>query len=240
VTPLVLVHGFMGGGAQWAEQVAGFSTDREVIAVDLPGFGANAHLPVINTIGGFADWVIAQLRSKGVDRYHLMGHSMGGMIVQEMARRDADRIDHLILYATGSVGILPGRFETIAQSKERALADGAQETARRIAATWFLERENAPGYEACAEIACHSSIEAIVAGLDAMQVWSGEDYLPRIKHKTRIIWGDCDRTYAWAQINLLWTTIPKAQLAVVPDCAHAVHMEKSLIFNSLVLDFLPD
>jgi len=238
VTPLVLVHGFMGGSAQWQAQIAAFSGTYDVIAVDLPGFGANNHLPALHSISAFAEWVIAELRLRGVDRYHLLGHSMGGMIVQEMARMDQDHIDRLVLYGTGAVGVLPGRFETIEQSKARARVDGAKATARRISATWFLDRENAPAFEACAAVAEKAAPEAIQAGLDAMQGWRGSDLLHDIKSEALVIWGDGDRTYPWQQTQLLWTEIPKARLAVVPNCAHAVHLEMADIFNLLVSDFL--
>ena len=233
-----MVHGFMGGSAQWAEETARLSGIRQVIAIDLPGFGANSHLAPINTIGGFADWMIAELDSRNVQAFDLLGHSMGGMIVQEMARKAPDRIKKLVLYATGAKGVLPGRFETIAESKHRALSDGAQATARRIAATWFLHRETAAGYDSCAAIAEDASLGAILAGLDAMQDWSGETGLGNFPHETLVIWGDCDRTYAWEQTALLWRTIQKAQLAVVPGCAHAVHLEKPDLFTALLRDFL--
>ncbi len=180
MTPLVLVHGFMGGSAQWEAQIQAFSGTYDVIAVDLPGFGANNHLPALHSISAFAEWVIAELRRKGVERYHLLGHSMGGMIVQEMARLDQSHVERLVLYGTGATGVLPGRFETIEESKARAKADGAKATARRISATWFLERENAPALEACAEIAEQASPEAIQAGLDAMQGWHGANRLKQI------------------------------------------------------------
>lgn len=238
MTSLVLVHGFMGGSAQWLAQIAAFSERHDVIAVDLPGFGANNHLPALHSIGAFAEWVIAQLRLRGVERYHLLGHSMGGMIVQEMARMDQRHIERLVLYSTGSVGVLPGRFETIDESKARARADGAKATARRISATWFLDRENAPAFEACAAIAEQASPEAIQAGLDAMQGWRGADLLHEIKPETLVIWGDGDRTYPWQQTQLLWHDIPHARLAVVPNCAHAVHLERADVFNLIVADFL--
>lgn len=238
MTPLVLVHGFMGGSAQWADQSEALGDLFDVIAVDLPGFGANADLPVINSIGGFADWVIDHLRARGVDRYHLLGHSMGGMIVQEIARRDAERVDRLILYATGAIGVLPGRFETIAHSKARAVSDGPVATARRIAATWFFEREAALGYEGCAKIAAQAGLDAIEAGLDAMEGWSGVEALGDIAADTLIIWGDRDRTYAWEQTQLLWQGIARTHLAVVPGCAHAVHLEKPTFFNAILRDFL--
>ena len=210
----------------------------DVIALDLPGFGDNSALPVIDTIQGFADWVIGALTQRGITRYHLLGHSMGGMIAQEIAVRDKGRVDRLVLYATGSVGVLPGRIETIEESKRRSRADGAQATARRIAATWFLDREQASGYGACAAIAEQSHPDAIAAGLDAMQGWSGRAALPSITAPTLVLWGDRDRTYAWPQIETLWRDIPDATLAVVPNCAHAVHLEKPGLFNPLLLDFL--
>ena len=120
MTPLVLVHGFMGGSAQWDGCRDTLQQHANVVAVDLPGFGANAYLPPIDSIGGYADWVVRHLRGLGVEEYHLLGHSMGGMIAQEIARRDFERVDRLVLYATGAIGVLPGRFETIEESKKRA------------------------------------------------------------------------------------------------------------------------
>lgn len=237
MTPLVLVHGFMGGSDQWALQVP-LADGREVIAVDLPGFGKNARLDPVASIAGFADWVLAELSRRGVPRFDLLGHSMGGMIVQEMIRQAPDRLDRLILYGTASVGILPGRFEPIETSMERAEADGPRATARRISATWFLKGEAAPEYPLCAEIAEQSALPAILAGLEAMRDWSGEDNLAKIEAETLILWGESDRTYAWTQVEKLWRTIPDSHLAVVPGCAHAVHMERPEIFNLLVSGFL--
>lgn len=51
MTPLVLVHGFMGGSAQWDGYLDAIERQRDLILVDLPGFGANAQMPPINKIG---------------------------------------------------------------------------------------------------------------------------------------------------------------------------------------------
>nr|WP_256439787.1 alpha/beta hydrolase [Ruegeria sp. R13_0] len=233
-----MVHGFMGGSAQWDGCRDTLQQHADVIAVDLPGFGANAHLPPIDSIGGYADWVVQHLRSLGVEDYHLLGHSMGGMIAQEIALRDRERINRLVLYATGAIGVLPGRFETIEQSKQRAAEDGAAATARRIAATWFLDCEAAPGFEHCAAIAVQTTLPALEAGLDAMQAWSGEQNLSQIQQETLVLWGDKDRTYPWSQIQMLWETVPNTLLAVVPGCAHALHAEKPDFFTRLISDFL--
>lgn len=239
MTPLVFVHGFMGGSDQWHLQEP-LGDQRALVRLDLPGFGRNVQRAPVNRIEGFAQFALNELTKRGVNRFDLLGHSMGGMIVQEMVRLAPDRVRRLVLYGTGAVGVLPGRFEPIETSMARARIDGPARTARRIAATWFLQREQAPEFAGCADIAELGSLDAILAGLEAMQAWSGLDYLSEIKAKTLIVWGDCDRTYAWQQIETLWRTIPNCSLAVVPRCAHAVHMENAFLFNQLVEEFLSE
>lgn len=235
--PLVLVHGFMGGQAQWHLQRP-LNEHREVVEISLPGFGQRNAAPAIDTISGYARSVIADLDARQIRHFDLLGHSMGGMVVQEVIRQVPDRVARLVLYGTGAVGALPGRFETIAESKTRARHDGLQETARRIAATWFLEREHAAEYAACADIAAQSAPDAFDAGLDAMQSWSGEAHLAAIAAPTLVIWGDRDRTYPWTQVQMLWQGIHDAGLAVVAGAAHAVHLEKPTLFNAHIEDFL--
>ena len=238
MTPLVFVHGFMGGSRQWQAQARALATRFDVICVDLPGFGENAQLEALDSIADFAKWVLNVLSARGIERFHLIGHSMGGMVVQEMVATAPERIEQLVLYGTGATGVLPGRFETIGTSKRRAVADGSQATARRIAATWFLMREKAAAYDDCAAIAEQCSLQAILAGLDAMQGWSGAERLLEIQVRTLVVWGDRDRTYTWSQTQQLWRSISGASLAVIPHSAHAAHLEKPGLFNTIIEDFL--
>ncbi len=238
MTPVVFVHGFMGGSRQWQDQKNALGDDFDIIAVDLPGFGENAHLDAPDTIAEFAHWVLNDLSARGIDHFHLIGHSMGGMIVQEMIAQAPESIERLVLYGTGATGVLPGRFESLGTTKSRARADGARSTARRIAATWFLNGEIAAAYESCATIAERSSLQAIFAGLKAMQTWSGVSRLQQIQSKTLVLWGDHDRTYRWSQTEQLWQSISNASLAVIPDCAHAAHLEKPDLFNRTIQGFL--
>jgi len=237
VTPLVMVHGFLGGSDQWRLQDA-LAGGRPIVRVDLPGFGKNADMAPINRIEGFAEWVLSDVSARGLDRFDLLGHSMGGMIVQVMHHLAPDRINRIVLYGTGAVGELPGRFESISTSIDRAINDGAQATARRIAATWFCDYERSPEFPACARIAELAQLPAIEAGLRAMQDWSGEAALPDITSPALVLWGDLDRSYAWPQVEQLWRAIPTCNLAVVPNCAHAVHSEQPELFNSLINSFL--
>jgi 2-hydroxy-6-oxonona-2,4-dienedioate hydrolase len=235
---LVLVHGYLGGSSQWDAQVQFLSQHFDVIAVDLAGYG-NAHqLQAPTEMGAHAQAVLATLDQLGVNNFHLLGHSMGGMVVQEMVRIAPARVQKLVLYATGPQGSIPGRFETMARSRERIAEDGVERTARRICATWLLDREASPAYESLAMLATRASEQAAQAGLLAMEGWDGRDRLSEIQQRTLVVWGESDRSYSWPQIEKLWRNIPGASLAVLPACSHALHLERPSLFHTLLLEFL--
>ncbi len=235
---LVFVHGYLGGSPQWASQVEHFSDEFTVITPGLPGFGLNAQLDAPETITGFAQYVIDELDKQNIDQFYLVGHSMGGMIAQELTKLAPSRVEKLVLYGTGPIGVMPGRFETIAESRNRVVADGVESTARRISAKWFIGGESGTGYERCADIAVMSSLQAAQAGLTAMESWSGVEALPNIKAQTLVLWGDQDKSYHWPLPEMLWKQIPDASLSVVAGCSHAVHLEKPHLFNAILRDFL--
>jgi pimeloyl-ACP methyl ester carboxylesterase len=236
--PLVLVHGYLGGSSQWAAELQALSPHFDVIAPNLPGFGKSNHLTSPDQITGYAQAVLDSLDELGVQRFHLLGHSMGGMIVQEMVRLAPQRVTRLVLYATSALGLLPGRFETMARSRERLAQDGVDATARRISATWLLLREASPNARALGDLAAQASAQAAEAGLWAMERWDGQDQLAHITQPTLIVWGDQDRSYQWPQIERLWRGVAGASLAVLPRCAHALHLENPVVFHHLLLDFL--
>ena len=235
---LVLVHGYLGGSSQWAAELRALSPHLDVIAMDLPGFANSKHITSPDQITGYAQVVLDCLDQLGVARFHLLGHSMGGMIVQEIVHLAPQRVNRLVLYATGPLGLLPGRFETMARSRERLAQDGVDATARRISATWLLDREASPMAKTLGDLAAQASEQAAEAGLWAMERWDGRGNLSHIKQPTLIVWGDQDRSYQWPQIETMWRGIASASIAVLPNCSHALHLEYPQLFHSLLLDFL--
>lgn len=236
--PLVLVHGYLGGSRQWAQEIAHFSGGFDVIAPALPGFAEASDLQACNRIGDMADAVIALLDDLQVKQFILLGHSMGGMIAQEMAAKVGNRVLGLILYGTGPVGLLPDRFESIEVSRERLINDGVETTSRRIAAKWFRDGDAARGFDLVAKIGSATSREAALAGLDAMAHWDGRGALETLTMPTLILWGELDQSYRWNQIDLLWRRLPNAQLAVIPGASHAASLEKPHLFLAVLDDFL--
>jgi pimeloyl-ACP methyl ester carboxylesterase len=236
--PLVLVHGYLGGGGQWSGLASALADRFTVITIDLPGFSRAARAQAPATIGEFAQHVIAELDAGQVERFLLLGHSMGGMIAQEIAHRSPGRVERLVLYGTGPLGRMPERFEPLEVSLARLDRDGVESTARRIAATWFVHGERHPGFELASRIGAMASAAAARAALHAMAAWDGRAYLPALKMPSLIIWGDADRSYRWQQVEALWSGLANGSLAVVPGASHAVHLEKPEIFAAILKDYL--
>lgn len=230
----VMVHGYFGGSAQWAREMDYLSQQFDVIAVDLPGFGDSCAMNAPQTIEGFAQAVLNQLDVIGVAKFRLLGHSMGGMIVQEMCRLALQRVTQLYLYGTGPIGLIPGRFETMEESRQRLKTDGVIATSSRISAKWFIRGAADPFHPLCAQLGSQASEDAALAGLNAMESWDGRNFLSSLLVPTQLIWGEKDKSYNFEQVESLWRGIPDCSLAVIPAASHAAHLEQPAIFREIM------
>ena len=106
--PLVLVPGVGATTATWGAVRTGLSAEREVVALELPGFGRTPSLPGKVTVAAYADALEAHLRAEGLERADLVGSSLGARLVLEMARRGLGR---------SFVALDPGGFWSPAQQR---------------------------------------------------------------------------------------------------------------------------
>ena len=236
--PLVLVHGFLGSSKMWKLQIDFFKYHFRVITPDLPGFGRSNKAKSHNSIQSIANFLLDRLEEKKIDKFHLLGHSMGGMIVQEMAKKSGGKISKLVCYSTGPRGEMPGRFETVDQSRENIKKNGLEVTAKNIAQTWFVLGEKAKYFELCLEAGKQTSIEAADNALIAIKNWHGVKNLQDIKNNTLIIWGDKDKSYNLGQVQTLEKNISDSNLVIFKGGAHNVHLEQPDQFNHTIKDFL--
>lgn len=107
--PLLLVHGLGSSLRNWDPVVPALAAERDVVTVDLPGFGATPPLEGAVTIATLTDAVERFVESEGLAGVDIVGSSMGGRMVLEMARRG---------HAGTTVALDPGGFWT---DRQRAL-----------------------------------------------------------------------------------------------------------------------
>jgi pimeloyl-ACP methyl ester carboxylesterase len=86
--PLVLVHGIGCHWQMWKPVIAELTASREVVAVDLPGFGRSAPLPASRrpTVEALADALAEFFEAEGIERPHVAGNSLGGGLALELGR----------------------------------------------------------------------------------------------------------------------------------------------------------
>ena len=236
--PLVLIHGYLGSSEMWSLQKEYLSKYYRIIAPALPGFGESYKAQSLDNINSIAKLILKCLDEKKINEFHLMGHSMGGMVIQEMVKISQNRVKKLICFATGPIGDIPGRFETLDTTRERLKKDGLKKTLSRVPQKWFVEGSKAKYYYFCKNAVKNISIEAADSALIAMKNWRGYENLKNIKQDTLIIWGDKDASYNFDQVDVLKKNIPNSRLEIFKGCSHNVHLEESQKFNKTVKSFL--
>jgi pimeloyl-ACP methyl ester carboxylesterase len=86
----VFIHGWCCDHTHWRDQIPVFAKSHRVVAIDLPGHGASDKPDRDYTIDNFVDVAAALIKELGLDRPVVVGHSMGGVIVMNLARKHPD------------------------------------------------------------------------------------------------------------------------------------------------------
>ena len=236
--PFVFVHGYLCSSEMWCFQKNYSLKYYRVIAPSLPGFSESYKAKSLNTINDMANKIIEILNQKKIDKFNLIGHSMGGMVVQEITKIVGDRVNKLICFATGSIGDIPGRFETMDETRKKLKKDGTKISFSRVPPKWFVKGNKDKNYFLCENAVTNVSIETADNALLAMKNWKGIDNLKNIENETLIIWGDKDISYNFDQVNTLNKNIKNSRLEIFKGCCHNVHLEQPEKFNILIKNFL--
>ena len=222
----------------WEPQIDFFKDNFRVITLDLPGFGKSYKAKSLNSISEMAKNIFNCIDKKNIKEFHLIGHSMGGMIAQEMVNISGERINKLVCFATGSIGDIPDRFETIDASIQRLEKEGIKETIKRIPPKWFVEGHKSKYFYLCENAVKKITEETAFNALTAMKNWSGYKNLKNIKNQTLIVWGDKDKSYNFEQVDTLKKNILNSKIEIFKGCCHNAHLEKPEKFNETISQFL--
>jgi pyruvate dehydrogenase E2 component (dihydrolipoamide acetyltransferase) len=102
--PVVLLHGFGGDINIWVFNQEALAAKHTVYALDLPGHGGSAKDVGDGDLDSFVELVAGFLDEMGVEKAHLVGHSMGGGIAGSFALAHPDRVESLVLIASAGLG----------------------------------------------------------------------------------------------------------------------------------------
>jgi pimeloyl-ACP methyl ester carboxylesterase len=233
-----LLHGFASSARTWDATRTALDSEFRVITPDWPGFGKRAAEAPLHSAEEMAQFVIAHADTFGLERFHVLGYSMSGFVVQELLLSHAARIGRAVLYGAGARVDPVRRFEPLQRTIERLQADGVEKAVERVAATWFCAGDAALAYKACVEAGRHMSLDAAVAAMRAFEASDYRERLGAVSRNVLVIMGERDRTFPIEMGVELRDAIPGAQICVLPGCAHAAHLERPDLFNRVVCEFL--
>jgi 3-oxoadipate enol-lactonase len=237
--PLLLIQGLGYARWSWEPVVPGLAERYRVLFFDNRGIGESDKPEGPYTAREMADDALQVLDEAGVQRVHVLGASLGGMIAQELATAAPERVDRLVLCCTtpGGADAVPMPEVTVrlfAQAAEleplvalRRFVENAlgDEPAPALVENLFARRVANPpdpaGWQA------QAAAGAAFAGVD------GEIAAP-----TLVLHGTADNVIDHRNASLLADRIPGARVELLPGAGHLFFWEQPDAFVRIVTEFL--
>ena len=237
-TPVLFIHGFGGDLNSWMFTQPALAEGRRAIALDLPGHGGADKAVGAGDADMFAAAVADATAALGLDRVHLVGHSMGGAIALAVAARWPDRVAGLTLIATAGLGpeingafidafVRAGRRREAQEALAMLVHDPALVSRAMIEET--LRYKRLDGVAAALETIARAWFPN---GRQALDLRSA---LGALAVPVQLIWGSDDRIIPVSHAENLAATLP---VHIVEGVGHLPHMEKSGEVNRLIGQFI--
>ena len=218
--PVVLVHGLSGSTRWWAPNVPALARRHRVYLVDLPGFGAMRRERRRFALAEAAAWLHGWMEAVGLEKPHLVGHSMGGYISIRFAARWPEAVRRLVLVAPAvlpeggaMLGYLLPLLGAARHARPSFLPVLAWDALRTGPATLLR------------------------ASRDLLAGGARED-LQSISSPTLLVWGENDTLIPPAIGDLLRAEIPDSRLLVLKGAAHVPMFDRPEDFDAALLAFL--
>ncbi|MEN9779651.1 MAG: hypothetical protein RL087_755 [Pseudomonadota bacterium] len=244
---VLMLHGIGGGHLAFAPQVETFASQGyRAVAWDMPGYGHSAPIEPY-TFKGLAQSCIALIDSLKCGDVTLIGHSMGGMVAQEVVARRPDLVNRLVLCGTSpAFGRKPDGQSAdewqrnFVQSRTAPLDAGQsmQQLAQQLVPGMVGPSAMAEGVKLAAH--CMSQVPASTyrRALEALVTFDRRDGLAAIHVPTLLIAGEHDRNAPPSVMKKMADAIRSSSYHEMKGIGHLMNLEAPDAFDGAVLNFL--
>jgi pyruvate dehydrogenase E2 component (dihydrolipoyllysine-residue acetyltransferase) len=235
---VVLLHGFSGDALNWRFVIDELAAGRTVIAVDLPGHGASTKEVGSGSAEELGAAVLEVMDAEGIERAHLVGHSLGGLIAATLAATAPDRVASLALIAPAGLG-----EEIDAEFIDAIVAGSSRRDLKRALPKLFAD-QNLVTRELVEEVLRYKRAEGVAEALEAIrgEVFSDgrqarqvRDELGALQVPLLVVWGAEDEVIPSAQSA---AAPGSARVEVLVDVGHSPHVESPAAVSALINDHL--
>jgi pimeloyl-ACP methyl ester carboxylesterase len=241
--PVLLLHGVGCSADDWIGAARQFRGKFRVIRPDARGHGRSSAPPGPWTLADIVSDLVAIMDRLGVEKAHVAGFSMGGLLAQGLAIAHPDRVGKLAIIAATT-----GRTsEEQAQVEERLAYIRANHPAsyfdRHAAMRWFTKefsRDFPEVIDYCRRVVAANDHDGYV---NAYQVLVGNDLgpeLPRIRHKTLVLTGENDIGAGPKAARFIAERIAGSHLIVLPRLRHQLLLEAPELVGGILREFFSD
>ena len=236
---ILFLHGFNGNSKSWAYQFNFFKNKSSVISIDAPGFGKSDPSSIdMDVIAGV---VVRLLKSLKISKFHVVGHSMGGMLAQILGSKYSNNVGKLVLSCTFKGYNLP-KNTPLMEPYQRRIKDrinmSDEEYGRKRIREMLPKRAEDEIFEFLSVISGEISEGSINSGGMAMQYLDTTKYLPSIINKCLIILASEDVVVSKQKSELLIKDIPHASIIELLNVGHAPYCEDAISYNNVLVKFL--
>jgi 3-oxoadipate enol-lactonase len=242
VIPVIFLHGIGGGARSFAPQIASFaSAGYQPAALDLPGYGARAPVDAMSFETLAAD-VESTLAQSGLDKPALVGHSMGGMLVQTLLRRKPDGYVAAVLSCTSpAFGNPAGDFQKKFVADRLAPLDSGKRMADLAAG--IIGEIVGPAPDAAGRnlaVACMGAVpaETYRAAVQCLVGFDERANLGAIRVPVLCLAGEHDRNAPPSMMERMAGRIPAARYVCLPGLGHLPNLEAPAAFDATVIEFI--
>jgi len=235
--PLVFIHGGGAGADGWLPNMSQLCEHYSIYAPDLPGFGRSQPMDGDCGISEFVDFLEGFIHKLGLERFHLVGHSVGGGIALHYALKFPHKIGKLVLVSSMYLGKEIAMWVRILSSSVFLRSLGVAVTAILEAVKWLVNLVYAPlkfvNPLPQAKIDLGKSIATLEEQATVVMGQLSELMMP-----TLLVWGANDNIVPVSNAYAATRLIPDCQLHVFEGCGHSVYKQKVKEFSHLLTKFL--
>lgn len=235
--PVLLIHGLGGDHQNWLYQIPALCGRYPIVTVDLRGHGVSSPATSDYTIADMALDLVRLLRVLGIEKVHLVGLSLGGVVAQQFALDFPYATASLLL--AGTFCAIPKEMRTVAAESLRFIEDNtmAAIAAARITAA-FSDAVNPTMRGYVIDRVASNDKAAYLRAARAVFAFSAADRMAEIRVPTLVVVGEHDRVTPPVLSEALASRIASARLVRIPDAGHICVMEQPAAFNRVMLEFL--